>query len=244
MRNHNVPVLHLLQSYQDLLTKNYWPIRTVCWELIFWQRYQNVITCVLFSFPKGLCWSSAISFTTTRRSPAPTHRGGLTSLRLARRWKILATEAHSKLSSVLRIPDWSAHKIKADVCFSIFRLLHLLKSVSSLYRCPLQLWISPLKMVDISIFYFSRDTRSSLSVASNELEDICEGEDGNLLSPDSHRRKLRRSSLYLCTQRRTRKALLANSFSVSFSQHSFAVTVTQSCIYVLFRPVFQNLIII
>ncbi|VDK20307.1 unnamed protein product [Taenia asiatica] len=70
-------------------------------------------------------------------------------------------------------------------------------------------------LIDLLIKSKRIDTRTSLSVASNELNDICESEDGNSLSPGSHRRNLRRSSLHVCTQRRSRKTLSANSFSAS-----------------------------
>eukprot|EP00108_Taenia_solium_P004514 TsM_000313200 transcript=TsM_000313200 gene=TsM_000313200 len=70
-------------------------------------------------------------------------------------------------------------------------------------------------LIDLLIKSKRIDTQASLSVASNELEHICESEDGNSLSPGSHRRNLRRSSLHVCTQRRSRKALSANSFSAS-----------------------------
>ncbi|KAL5110392.1 Neurobeachin-like protein 2 [Taenia crassiceps] len=63
-------------------------------------------------------------------------------------------------------------------------------------------------LIDLLIKSKRIDTRASLSPASNELEDICEG---------SHSLKPRRSSLHACTQRRNWKALSANSFSASQS---------------------------
>ncbi|VDM35549.1 unnamed protein product [Hydatigera taeniaeformis] len=106
-------------------------------------------------------------------------------------------------------------------------LLDLLEDEKSLPQKDIQSFPAFYEsLIDLLIKSKRIDARTSLSLASNDQEDVCEVEDENFLSLGRHDWNLRRrSSLYLSTQHRTQNALSANS-SVSFPKLSFEATAT------------------